>query len=84
MAAFFFTAFFFGALRLAAFFFAAFFFGAFFLAVFRFAAFLAGDFMLFVVRAAAIVFFSGSVSCVASGSSAEVVFSDIANLVFNG
>ena len=75
---------FFGTLRLAALRLAAVFFGALRLAVFRFVAFRADDFLVLVVRAAAIVFFSGSVSCVASGSSAEVVFSDIANLVLNG
>ncbi len=88
------AAFFFGALRLAAFFIgalrlatlrlAAFFFGALRLATLRFVAFQADDFLVLVVRAAAIVFLSGSVSCVASGSSAEVVFSVIANLVLNG
>ena len=80
------AAFFFGALPLAAFFFgalrlAAFFFGALRLDAFRFVALRADDFLVLVVRAAVIVFFPGSVSCVASGSSAEVVFSDIANLV---
>jgi len=63
---------------------AAVFFGTLRLAVFRFVAFRADDFLVLVVRAAAIVFFSGSVSCVTSGSSAEIVFSDIANLVLNG
>ena len=93
LATFFLAAFFFGALRLAAFFLATFFFGAlrlaafflatFFFAVFFFAVLRAGDFLLFVVRAAARVFFSGSVSVVAPGSSADVVCSDIANLVVN-
>jgi hypothetical protein len=70
-------------LRLATFFLAAFFLAVFFFAVLRLTVLRAGDLFFFVVRAAAMVVFSGSVSGVANGSSAEVVFSDIANLVLS-